>query len=447
MDGSFDGLDAPKHERVSKALEQVNGFRYRYHPAQQDGKKMLRFDSDDDSDLSDEGDGDEDSSDETQWQQRRKSTKEKRLDDDLEPPMLTLDDHIENLLRKTRTLAMLKIANNTAGTIPSDSEDDDSDEADDTVSDKLSTTSLSTVGSPKHGASSSMLSSLGSSSSMGGRRSSLLGTATMKLARTLSAFLCLPRAISYVDLEAITEKLLASTPNDHFDDDEYADLIDCHVDSTRDDEAHTKADEEEPIWKRRNSVRKISYLHLAPAHEPDTYLHGDQRPIRPLTLSENPTDLELHQRQIFMEANRFGGVSSRNMFLASSKHLLSKDDSKGSMYFGVSPSGRLLGSSTNGSSMSLNLGRQTSTSTVLSNSGGGEAAAEVATGPFNEEEYVMWRTQVKEDYLAWLNAKVEAQKRRKSRVKKVDPNKKPRWLLLYEASKYPTQKYRPDEKA
>lgn len=137
---------------------------------------------------------------------------------------MTLDDHIENLLRKTRTLAMLKIANNTAGTIPSDSEDDN-DEADDVVSDELSIGSLSSVGSPKHGASfgklsslgslslggtpkhgasSGKLSSLGSNSSMGGHKSSLLGTAAMCLARTLSAFLCLPRAISYGDLEAVS---------------------------------------------------------------------------------------------------------------------------------------------------------------------------------------------------------------------------------------------------
>ncbi|GMF65351.1 unnamed protein product [Phytophthora lilii] len=115
------------------------------------------------------------------------------------------------------------------------------------------------------------------------------------------------------------------------------------------------------------------------------------------------------------------------------------------MYFGVSPSGRLLGSSMNGSSMSLNFGRQGSVSTVTSNTSSDDTV-ENETNPFNEEEYIKWRTQVKEDYLAWLNAKVEAQKRRKSRVKKVDPNKKPRWLLLYEASKHPTQKYRPDGK-
>lgn len=53
---------------------------------------------------------------------------------------------------------------------------------------------------------------------------------------------------------------------------------------------------------------------------------------------------------------------------------------------------------------------------------------------FLEEDYVKWRTEIKEDYLAWISAKVEAAKRRKSRAKK-DAGKKPRWLLLYEASK------------
>jgi len=135
----------------------------------------------------------------------------------------------------------------------------------------------------------------------------------------------------------------------------------------------------------------------------------------------------------------------QNFFLASSNHLLGSDDSKGSMYFGVSPSGRLLGSSMSGSSMSLKFGRQGSGATVTSNASSDDTL-ENGNSPFVEEEYIKWRTQVKEDYLAWLNAKVEAQKHRKSRVKKVDPNKKPRWLLLYEASKHPTQKYRPDEK-
>ncbi|POM76413.1 Hypothetical protein PHPALM_6347 [Phytophthora palmivora] len=423
MDRGFDDLDKPKHERVAKALEQVNGLRYRYHPASQDDKKMLHFGSDDDEDLSDdEGDGDERINDDTQRRQRRKSSirEAKHMNGDTDDSALTLDDHIEHLLRKTRTLAMLKIVNNTAGTVPSDSEDD-SDEADDVVSEELSMGNLPTIGSPKHGTSFSKLVSLGSSSSMGGRKSSLLGTASMRLARTLSAFLCLPRAISYVDLEAITEKLLES-PNDQFDDDEYAHLIDCHVDSAREDGAHIDADEDVPIWKRRHS-----------------------RAIRPLNLTEDPSDLELHQRQIFMEANRFGGVSSRNLFLASSRHLLTKGDSKGSMYLGVSASGRHLASSMNGSNFGASFGRQASVSTVTSNSSRDDTD-EFGTSPFNEEEYIKWRTQVKEDYLAWLNAKVEARKRRKSRVKKVDSNKKPRWLLLYEASKYPAQKYRPDEK-
>ncbi|KAI9999315.1 hypothetical protein PInf_004140 [Phytophthora infestans] len=419
MDAEFDGLNSPKHERVAKALEQVNGFRYRYHAAPLDGKKMLRFDSDDEEALSDDEDA-EDSSDETQGRQCRQSSieKTKPLDDDSKASSVTLDDHIENLLRKTRTLAMLKIANNTAGTIPSDS-DDDSDEADDVVSEELKSVSLSSMGSSKRAASFKKLSSLGSSSNIDVQQSTFLGTAAMNLARTLSAFLCLPRAISYVDLEAITEKLLESS-NDRFDDGEYADLIDYHVDSARGDDTHAENEEDVPIWKRRHS-----------------------RPIRPLALPDDQTDLEMHQRKIFIEANRFGGVSSRNFFLASSKHLLSSDDSKGSMYFGVSPSGRLLGSFTKGSSMDLNFGRYEGGSTNSPS----YSSNEIPTCAFNEEEYIMWRTQVKDDYLAWVNAKVEAQKRRKSRVKKVDPNKKPRWLLLYEASQNPTQKYRPDDKA
>lgn len=312
--------------------------------------------------------------------------------------MLTFDDHIDNLLRKTHTLAMLKIANNTAGIISSDSEDD-SEEADDLVTKELNLGCLTELGSRTNGALSGKLSNAGSSIANG--RSTLVGTAAMKLARTLSAFLCLPRAISYVDLEAITEKLLES--NDHFDDDEYADLIDYHVESARCDESNSETEEDKPIWKRRKS-----------------------QPIQPLKLSQDRTDLELHQRQIFMEANRFGGVSSRNLFLASSNHLLSRGDSKGSVYPSFRICGRSLEASKLGSSINLS-----SEMGLLSNASGDEVAA----SQFDEGEYMNWRTQVKDDYLAWINAKVEAQKRRKSRIKKVDPNKKPRWLVLYEASK------------
>lgn len=76
-------------------------------------------------------------------------------------------------------------------------------------------------------------------------------------------------------------------------------------------------------------------------------------------------------------------------------------------------------------------------------SGGDEEADELQrpVGPNGErgsilleEDYVKWRTDIKEDYLAWINAKVEAAKRRKARAKK-EAGKKPRWLLLYEASK------------
>lgn len=56
--------------------------------------------------------------------------------------------------------------------------------------------------------------------------------------------------------------------------------------------------------------------------------------------------------------------------------------------------------------------------------------------PFDEEAYCKWRTEVKAEYLAWVNAKLEAKRRRRVSLKK-DAGKKPRWLLLYEASKRP----------
>lgn len=58
---------------------------------------------------------------------------------------------------------------------------------------------------------------------------------------------------------------------------------------------------------------------------------------------------------------------------------------------------------------------------------------------FQEQEYVKWRTEIKDDYLAWINAKVVAAKLRKERRKK-EAGKKPRWQLLYEASKRPSSR-------
>uniref|UniRef100_K3WYZ8 Uncharacterized protein n=1 Tax=Globisporangium ultimum (strain ATCC 200006 / CBS 805.95 / DAOM BR144) TaxID=431595 RepID=K3WYZ8_GLOUD len=58
---------------------------------------------------------------------------------------------------------------------------------------------------------------------------------------------------------------------------------------------------------------------------------------------------------------------------------------------------------------------------------------------FDEEQYIQWHTEVKAEYLAWINAKVEAKKRRRETLKK-EAGKKPRWLLLYEARKQPEQK-------
>ncbi|RLN98822.1 hypothetical protein BBJ28_00001424 [Nothophytophthora sp. Chile5] len=416
-DSSFDGLGGPKHERVVRALEQVNGLRYRtlprcltwteemtkppvrltslslgfarssgYHPAPQEAKKALRFDSESDSDEdSSNEDGDEDddeisddevSDDEKQRRRQRHARKERpkrATDGEPDAPALTLDDHIENLLRKTRTLALLRIASHTAQMVPCSDSDDESEEGDDVVADELETDSCSAASSPKHGASLVRLASLASIGSTG-KLNGLLGTAAMRLARTLSAFLCLPHAISYGDLEAITEKLLDSS-GDQFDEEEYRDLIDCHVDSPRDSDLSADAMEDDPIWKRRNS------------------------------------------------------------------HLLSKDDPNDSMYLGVSASGRMLGSFKAGSSASLHLGKQGSGTTMVSST---EEESEEGGDAFDEAQYLQWRTQVKEDYLAWVNAKVEATKRRKSRAKKDDAKKKPRWLLLYEASLNPTRKYQPD---
>lgn len=47
--------------------------------------------------------------------------------------------------------------------------------------------------------------------------------------------------------------------------------------------------------------------------------------------------------------------------------------------------------------------------------------------------------QVKAEYLAWLQAKLEAKRKRRESLKK-EAGKKPRWLLLYEASKRPEPK-------
>lgn len=94
----------------------------------------------------------------------------------------------------------------------------------------------------------------------------------------------------------ITEKLLES-PSDQFDDEEYADLIDYHVDSAREDEAHTETDEDEPIWKRRNSVQHATADAILYQHSPcvttNAFVCREQRPVRPLNLAEDPTDLEL----------------------------------------------------------------------------------------------------------------------------------------------------------
>lgn len=59
---------------------------------------------------------------------------------------------------------------------------------------------------------------------------------------------------------------------------------------------------------------------------------------------------------------------------------------------------------------------------------------------------MMCKWQIKEDYLAWLHAKIEAKKQRRLSAKN-EPKKKPRWLLLFEASKRPDKKVGPQAKS
>lgn len=114
-----DDVDEAKHARVAKALEQVNGMIHRYRPALSSQKKQaLQFSSDEES--SDErGSNDSDcSQDDGQ--------------DDFDEG--SLDEHIEHILQRTRTIALLRIANNTAKVINEEEFEDESfdeDEFDD----------------------------------------------------------------------------------------------------------------------------------------------------------------------------------------------------------------------------------------------------------------------------------------------------------------------------
>ncbi|DBA04666.1 TPA: hypothetical protein N0F65_012249 [Lagenidium giganteum] len=417
-------LDEAKHERVFKALEQVNSMVHRYRPAQgKEAKQILHFSSDESQDDSARATGSGSGSD--------FSSDEGGDDDDSAGGGLTLDEHIEHILRRTRTIAMLRIANNTAQIIDDDElDDEDEDDFKKQMSFRRTPSSLrlGPNGEPPTGEQ----------------------VAAMRLVRTLSSFLSLPKVISFQDLEEITEKLL-DEPHDHAD--EYEHLIDFNVESPRSSSNGSSLPPDDPVWKaekRRqsvggNSMRSRSLPVIA---------------IGALDVTNDPADLEIQQRKMFMEANRFGRFPSKRFF-GSNRSLLSKASMR------RLGSSNTLGSS-KGSQLSMvgGLQHQPSWRSVAESSAvDGEEENElddvgdnmselgienphagVHGSTFNEHEYLAWRTEVKEEYLDWIRAKLLAKRKRKSRVRK-DSDKKPRWLLLYEASKRPSVSRREEVEA
>lgn len=141
-------------------------------------------------------------------------------DGGVDDEQLTLDDHIERILRKTRTLALLRIANNTAELLleeeeyfdeeeESDEEEDDSydyhDEDDTETHDSFADDDAKIIQSDKQ-KSFKREQSMRRENSMRQFRSgngNEVAIAALRLARKLSSFLSLPRMISYKDLEMV----------------------------------------------------------------------------------------------------------------------------------------------------------------------------------------------------------------------------------------------------
>ncbi|TYZ61439.1 hypothetical protein PybrP1_011957 [[Pythium] brassicae (nom. inval.)] len=428
-------VNPEQHERVAKALEQINGLRYRYYSSPKDAKQVLSFDSD--SEGSDSGEGERGG--------RRKSTP---ADDDISDELagLSFDDHIDRILRKTRTIALLKIANNTAEVLSEndsflydsdaefgDEDDafDDDDDSFETVDDQFAGCAVGDVAKPL-----SPLQAAATRSSF--RRNGSMRSSASNLSSgshsSSSHRVCHEESVAANRL--ITEKLLDEPSDGHED---YGDLIDFHVDSARESASaggDTGADEL-PLWKRRHS-----------------------NTVAPLKLSDDPSDLELHQRRMFMEANRFSRFSSRNFLAGSSKSLVSKGSSGRPL---GSPSSSLgsqsgsfraasdapldaltkkesrLGAIARGSSHSLAGSVVEQAQEEEQDATAGGDTEQLQGESFNEDEYRKWRTEVKAEYLAWINAKLETKRKRRETLKK-DAGKKPRWLLLFEASKRPEPK-------
>lgn len=164
-----------------------------YHAPAKKAKEQLTFDSDDDEDggKSDSDDGGDDSGEDSS--------------------SLSLDEHIEHILRKTRTIALLKIANNTAEIVSPDDEieeedDDDAFEGDycETIEEDEEDERLNEAKSvaPRTG-SFRKLASMRKPSGVFHLEDTEESAAAQRLARKLSTYLCLPRVISYRDLEAV----------------------------------------------------------------------------------------------------------------------------------------------------------------------------------------------------------------------------------------------------
>ncbi|TMW66505.1 hypothetical protein Poli38472_004270 [Pythium oligandrum] len=411
-----------KHIRVTKALEQLNGMRYRYHKPTKVAKKLSIETTDPESSSDSENE----------------SKQAKEVDD--AGQSLSLEEQIERMLMRTRTIAMIKIANNTAEVLPEDQDDDffdeydeeecdEFDEGDDVLeakhvggseeqeeqSDRVSAItprkSMERAGSMRRGMS-MRNASYRSDSSSGSNAMDPETMAAMRLVRKLSTYLSLPKVISYRDLEEITESLLDEP---HNQSDEYADLIDMHVDSARGSS-------------------------------------GEGSTISPSEFVSDPHDLEQQRRHSFMRH-----YSSKSMLNASSRNLHrdpsfksmgshgsqmnlhdslggkkeSKRSVKGEASWKSSP-GSITSLMEEGEGKDDDEDDNDGSDALRRNMAGGEGGV-YGTG-FNEEEYVTWRTEIHEDYLAWLRAKVEAKKRRRSSQRK-NSDRKPRWLLLYETAK------------
>lgn len=186
-----------------------------YYAAPKQAKKVLSFDSDDSDNDEKHGAMDRDDGEQDQ-----------ASGDDED--QLTLDDHIERILRKTRTLALLRIANNTAELLSDEDEyfdedqdfdeeeddaydyhdDDDAETHDSFVDDNAKATQL-VVPMDKQ-KSFRREQSMRRENSMRQFRSgdgNEVAVAALRLARKLSSFLSLPRMISYKDLEMVRLRL------------------------------------------------------------------------------------------------------------------------------------------------------------------------------------------------------------------------------------------------